>query len=167
MKSMVTKPVEVMKGLAQRLRNFLPFSPAKEGALRDIHRIRLIETIADSMKPAPMVAAMRTVTAATMLATAAPSFAAATAKQAVQPIQPMRMSATAKQAVQPIQPMRMSATANGVATANITFAPVINLSPGTLAEARKQVEQALKLSQVEFERMLARAEQNKQRKGFV
>jgi len=151
MKKAINKPVELMKGLAQKLRNFLPFSPAKEGPLKDIHRIRLIETIAATMKPAPMVAAMRTVTAATMLATAAPSFAAATAKQAVQPI----------------QPMRMSATANGVATANITFAPVINLSPGTPAEARQQVEQALKLSQVEFERMLARAEQNKQRKGFV
>jgi hypothetical protein len=36
--------------------------------LRDIHRIRLIETIADTMKPAPMVRAMRIATAAAMIA---------------------------------------------------------------------------------------------------
>jgi TP901 family phage tail tape measure protein len=138
MKSMISKPGEVMKSLAQKLRNFLPFSPAKEGPLKDIHRIKLIETIAATMKPAPMVAAMRTVTAATMLATAAPAMAGA--------------------------PAGVGRPGGGT---QITYAPVINLAPGTPAEARQQVEQALKLSQVEFERMLARAEQNKQRKGFV
>ncbi len=63
-----SKPIEMMKSIAQRVRNFLPFSPAKEGPLKDIHRIKLVETIADSMKPAPMVKAMRAATAATMLA---------------------------------------------------------------------------------------------------
>ena len=37
----------------------LPFRPAKEGPLRDIHRIRLVETIAESIKPTPLVNAMR------------------------------------------------------------------------------------------------------------
>jgi len=67
-KSMASKPIEAIKNIVQRIRNFLPFSPAKEGALRDIHRIRLVETIADSMKPGPMVRAMRVTTAAAMLA---------------------------------------------------------------------------------------------------
>jgi TP901 family phage tail tape measure protein len=138
MKKAINKPVELMKGLVQKLRNMLPFSPAKEGPLKDIHKIRLIETIAGTMKPAPMVQAMRAVTAATMLATASPAMAGA-----------------------PVGAGR----AGGGST--ITFAPVINLAPGTPAEARQQVEQALKFSQAEFERMLARADQNKQRKGFV
>jgi len=150
MKKAINKPVELMKGLAQRLRNFLPFSPAKEGPLKDIHRIKLVETIASTMKPQPMVAAMRTVTAATMLATAAaPSLARPATAPAIQ-----------------AQAMRPQAAAAAPAT-TITFAPVINLAPGTSAETRQQVDQALKLSQVEFERMLSRAEQNKQRKGFV
>lgn len=40
------------------IRELLPFSPAKRGPLRDIHRIKLVETIAGSIKPAPLVGAM-------------------------------------------------------------------------------------------------------------
>ncbi|MDA8428196.1 MAG: phage tail tape measure protein [Geobacteraceae bacterium] len=64
----MNKPAELMRSIAQRVRNFLPFSPAKEGPLRDIHRIKLVETIAESIKPRPLVNAMRTTTAAAMLA---------------------------------------------------------------------------------------------------
>jgi len=71
MKSVAMKPVELIKGIAQKIRNHLPFSPAKEGPLRDIHRIRLVETIADSLKPAPLVRAMRTIALAASV-TAAP-----------------------------------------------------------------------------------------------
>ncbi len=67
-KSMAHKPIEEMKNMVTKIREFLPFSPAKVGPLRDIHRIRLIETIADTMKPAPLVKAMRVTTAAAMVA---------------------------------------------------------------------------------------------------
>lgn len=40
------------------LREYLPFSPAKRGPLSDIHRIKLVETIAQNIKPGPMVQAM-------------------------------------------------------------------------------------------------------------
>lgn len=50
--------------VTQKIRNFFPFSPAKEGALKDIHKVRLIETIAASIKPGPMVAAVRNTTSA-------------------------------------------------------------------------------------------------------
>lgn len=140
MKKAVTKPVELMKGLAQRLRNFLPFSPAKEGPLKDIHRIRLIETIADTMKPAPMVTAMRAVTTATMLATAAPGFAAA-----------------------PAHGGGSSAPGGGI---QITFAPVINLAAGTPAETRQQVNQALSTSKAELERMIKDIMAQQQRRAF-
>lgn len=68
MKATIGKPIELMKQLATKLRAYLPFSPAKEGPLRDIHRVRIMETIASAMKPAPMVRAMRAATAATMIA---------------------------------------------------------------------------------------------------
>lgn len=58
MKAMASKPVEMMKSIVGKVRNLLPFSPAKEGPLRDIHRIKLVETIAAAIKPAPMVRAM-------------------------------------------------------------------------------------------------------------
>ena len=40
------------------IREYLPFSPAKRGPLRDIHRIKLMETIAMAIKPAPLLNAM-------------------------------------------------------------------------------------------------------------
>ena len=46
------------EGKVQALRDFLPFSPAKRGPLSDIHRLKLVETIAANIKPGPMVRAM-------------------------------------------------------------------------------------------------------------
>lgn len=51
---------EVLKAMG-KVRNLLPFSPAKAGPLRDIHRIKLIETIAGSVKSAPLMNAMKNV----------------------------------------------------------------------------------------------------------
>ncbi len=57
--SLAMKPVEAMKNIVQKIRNLLPFSPAKEGPLKDIHRIRLIETIAASLNPDPLFTRMK------------------------------------------------------------------------------------------------------------
>jgi len=57
--SVAMKPVQVMKNVVQKIRNLLPFSPAKEGPLRDLHRIKLIQTIADTIKPDPLVEKMK------------------------------------------------------------------------------------------------------------
>ncbi len=59
MKSMANKPIEMLKSVVQKMRNLLPFSPAKEGPFKDLHKIRLVETIAQAIKPAPLVSAMR------------------------------------------------------------------------------------------------------------
>lgn len=61
-KAFANKPIEAISGIVKKIRNFLPFSPAKEGALRDIHRIRLVETIAENVKPAPLQKAIKRVT---------------------------------------------------------------------------------------------------------
>jgi len=42
----------------QAIRDFLPFSPAKTGPLKDIHRVKIVETLAQSIKPAPLQNAM-------------------------------------------------------------------------------------------------------------
>jgi hypothetical protein len=49
---------DAMSRVAAKIRAYLPFSPAKEGALRDINRVRLIETIAESIKAAPLISAI-------------------------------------------------------------------------------------------------------------
>jgi len=42
----------------QKIRDFLPFSPAKTGPLKDIHRVKIVETLADSITPEPIRRAM-------------------------------------------------------------------------------------------------------------
>ncbi|TRZ71709.1 MAG: phage tail tape measure protein, partial [Bacteroidetes bacterium] len=61
MKSLAMKPVELIMKVAKSIRKYLPFSPAQEGPLKDIHRVKIIETIAQTMKPGPMLKAMRSV----------------------------------------------------------------------------------------------------------
>jgi len=62
MKEMAMKPVELMAGITKKIRDYLPFSPAKAGALRDIHRVRIVETIAKGIKAGPLVNAMQNAT---------------------------------------------------------------------------------------------------------
>lgn len=137
MKSKASKPVELIKSIAQRVRNFLPFSPAKEGPLRDIHRIKLVETIADSMKPAPMVNAMRAATAATMLA------------------------------VTPVGSLAHAAGGGAGGSMVIHYSPQIIVQGGGNAEQiQGAVNQAIAASYPEFERMMQRYESQRSRRQF-
>jgi len=61
-------PIHALEGVLKKMRAYLPFSPAKEGPLRDLHRVRIIETIAESMRPAALGAAMSRVGMAAMVA---------------------------------------------------------------------------------------------------
>jgi TP901 family phage tail tape measure protein len=63
-KSMANKPVEAIQNIVKKVRDHLPFSPAKTGPLKDIHRIKLIETIAESIKPNSLMEKMQKVTGA-------------------------------------------------------------------------------------------------------
>ena len=82
MKAAAGKLYGGMKEIAAKCRAFWPFSPAKEGPLRDLHRVRIIETIASAVHPEPLVKAMGAAAAAGMLALAPltnPAMALATA----------------------------------------------------------------------------------------
>lgn len=60
--AVATAPIKGIEYIVKKIRNHLPFSPAKEGPLRDIHKIKLVETIAQSITPKPVLDAMRNVT---------------------------------------------------------------------------------------------------------
>lgn len=64
--SAASGPVEAVTSVVQRIRNLLPFSPAKAGPLRDLHRVKLVETIASAVHPEPLVSAMTSVAALAM-----------------------------------------------------------------------------------------------------
>jgi len=58
---MLSKTANTQKAIskhAQIIRDHLPHSPAKTGPLKDLHKMKLIETIAATIKPAPLFAAM-------------------------------------------------------------------------------------------------------------
>jgi len=59
-KAVAKKPIEAIESVVSKIRRFLPFSPAKEGPLRDLHKtgFKLIETIAQSITPLPIVKAL-------------------------------------------------------------------------------------------------------------
>ena len=57
-KSFANKPIEAITNIVKKIRDFLPFSPAKMGPLKDLHRVKIMETIAATIKPMPIVKAM-------------------------------------------------------------------------------------------------------------
>lgn len=61
------KPIEAIQAIVQKIRDHLPFSPAKIGPLKDINKIRIVETIAETIRPKPLISAMRRATASFVL----------------------------------------------------------------------------------------------------
>jgi hypothetical protein len=55
--------------IATKIWNYLPHSPAREGPLRGLHQIRIVETIAESIRPGPALTAIRRTAAAVAIAT--------------------------------------------------------------------------------------------------
>jgi tape measure domain-containing protein len=55
-KNAVGKVTDAISGVTQKIRNFLPFSPAKEGALRDIMDIQIAQSIAQAIDKGKNVA---------------------------------------------------------------------------------------------------------------
>lgn len=54
----VHKVTEAIKKVTQTIRNHLPHSPAKTGPLKDLHKIKISETIATAIKPKPISSAI-------------------------------------------------------------------------------------------------------------
>jgi len=117
------KVYDALASVLHDARKLLPFSPAKEGPLRDLHRVRIVQTIAEQIRPAPAVLAMRRVAAAVAIA-AVPTFAAA----------PTFALGTA--------PRAGSVAAAGGATMNITVnAPVTIHHAGSEQDLGRALEQ--------------------------
>lgn len=74
-KALANKPIEAIKAITQKMRDYLPFSPAKEGAFRDLHQVKIIETIISSMRPDKLVNAMGQVTTMAFNAIQRPTYA--------------------------------------------------------------------------------------------
>jgi TP901 family phage tail tape measure protein len=75
----VSHAISAISTVAKAIRDHLPFSPAKIGPLRDLGHIRVSETIAAAIRPAPVMRAMSSVAAGIAMTGAmmgTPAFAA-------------------------------------------------------------------------------------------
>lgn len=61
-KSMAKMPVEEISKITKQMRDYLPFSPAKKGAFMDLHKVKIVETIAKTLIPGPLTRAMGSLT---------------------------------------------------------------------------------------------------------
>jgi TP901 family phage tail tape measure protein len=195
MKSMASKPVELIRSVVQKVRDHLPFSPAKTGPLRDLDRIRLIETIAASMGPEPMVAAMRRAAALSIAAFGALTLAAPIIVGAQTPtltraapvlaraqipalalVAPaiaraqIPARAAANQAALSKSAIR-GASVGGEGAIVFTYAPSIHLPEGTPKQTQAAAKRALDLDRPALEKFIVdtvrRANENDNRKKFT
>jgi hypothetical protein len=138
--------VSEIQKVTQQVRNHLPSSPAKVGPLSDIHRLKFTETIARSIKPAPMVKAMRAAAFATM--------AAANPVAAI-PV-----------AISPSQSALSAAQASGSAgTVTVHYSPVIHIGAGA-SVSKDQIRQVLREHADELVRMIEQRQSEKARLKF-
>ena len=114
-KSKAAALYDVVKDVAAKVRSYWPFSPAKEGPLRDLHRVRIIETIAEAVHPAPLVQAMSAAAAAGMLALTplanVPSMAMPAPQPALRPVAPLAAHQDGRGAM-PAAPISINYTVN-------------------------------------------------------
>ncbi len=66
--SAITFPQKAIEGVVGKIWNYLPHSPAKEGPLRSLHRVRIVEELSRSINPGPALLAMRRTAAAVAIA---------------------------------------------------------------------------------------------------
>jgi TP901 family phage tail tape measure protein len=66
--SAITFPARAIEAVVSKISSYLPHSPAKEGPLRSLHRVRIVEELSRSIQPGPALLAMRRAAAAVAIA---------------------------------------------------------------------------------------------------
>ena len=137
--------VAEIRRVTQQVRDHLPSSPARVGPLSDIDRLAFMETIARSMRPDPMVAAMRAAAAATLAAVptigigmATPALADASAG-----IGSVQSPVIARPSARALAASGAGGGALGAGrTVHITFAPQISVGAGA-SVTREEIAQLM------------------------
>lgn len=143
--SAVLWPVNAIERVFSKVARFIPHSPAKEGPLRNLDRVRIVETIADTIKPAPMIHAIRRVAMAAAVAA------------------PMMIGTAAGPAI-----ASSSAAQRSSGGVTMNYAPHVELQVigGDAAAIKKIVLDALREHKDEVERLLASVRERKERLSF-
>ncbi len=149
------KPVEAVKGIAEKIRNLLPFSPAKEGPFKDLHRVKIIETVARTIKATPLIEAV--------------SNTLKPVRSVVGPlIQPVRqVLEPVRSVVGPlIQPVRQGAGKEaGGAVITVNYSPTIHIS-GVSDRTKEEFVKMLKQHQYELMKLIGDAQNKMMRLAY-
>lgn len=153
--SAVSYPVEAIKGVVSSVRDYLPFSPAKVGPLSDLDKLKFGETIAQGIKPEPVVTAMNSAMQQVRpAANPAPGFMQAASF--FQNPTPSRGGAGAPMA---------SAGAGGGGGVVLHFNPTISVQ-GSGSSLKEDLMRIMEDSAVEFVRIIERQQARNNRKKF-
>lgn len=146
--------VQEIQKVTQKLRDHLPSSPAKTGPLSDIHRLKFAETIAQSIKPAPMVKAMRKAAAATLAAASITSPSLANNPALVSP-------------PKAVMERSLGGQVSGSSSKNveINFSPVIHVGSAN-AHDIESLQDALRDLMPELRAMMKKADEEDERLEF-
>jgi TP901 family phage tail tape measure protein len=148
-KDMAMKPVNAIKDIVKKIRSYLPFSPAKEGPLMDIHRIRLVETIAEGIKPNAIVEKMKHV-----------------ATMAIQPLQQSGLTGSGSVVPGGSSGPSINNSSNNQQGGNtLHYAPVITFAGGADEKGKEAFADMLKKHKAEvegiFKNLMAKQERTK------
>ncbi len=150
---------------AQIVRNHLPHSPAKTGPLKDLHKVKIIETVASTMKPQPLVDAMNK----SLEVIANPNFKA-TPRFNINPIPQLRVIPATQNIMttSSVKPKQTKETAENRQPnkSNSTKSTVINYNPTiylTGKESKEEFAQLLKQHKNEILRLVRNEEERKER----
>jgi hypothetical protein len=148
-------PVHAIERVVTRMRSYLTLRPARVGPLRDLNRVRIVETIAQAIAPAPMHAAIRRVAAAAALTM--PMMIAGAA---------MPFSLDIRAAKAAPAAIASSPTAAGAVVLNYAPHVEVHAPGGDAATLEKTVMEALEKNRREVYRMLEQVAGRRDRMRF-
>lgn len=147
--------IEAVRDTVQAMRDHLPHSPAKVGPLSDLHRVQFAETLADAVRPAPAIEAVRRMTAGMAAALAGATLSMPAAAAQLPSFHPINLPAVSLAMPQ----VGLGADAGGPAGAigaaqpgvqvSIDFSPNITMpgggaGEGGSAQSREQMRELLR-----------------------
>ena len=147
---------------AQIVRDHLPHSPAKTGPLKDLHKVKIIETVASTMKPQPLITAM----SKSLEVISNPSFKA-TPKFNIAPIPQLKVLPKPPEVITTtVKPKQLQKAESQQKQNQNHSSTVINYNPTiylTGNESKEEFKQLLKEHKNEILRMVKAEEERKER----
>jgi hypothetical protein len=129
-----------MGNLVQGIRNYLPFSPAKEGPLKDLHKIKFVETMMMGFNPQPALNAMSGMAGAMSGTVSAASVGATT-------------------------PATVGGSAGGGSGSVLNYSPTVNITGGT-EQDRQSFMSMLNEHKLQILKMIEGEQQRQDRKKY-